>query len=108
MPHLLWYTHVEENPVGAVAGPGLRRFRGLCRAAQGFRSAGGCTENYSGSAGAAQGFRSVSLPQTTPRPVQQQTALIRRPSLSAQQVELAQQSQGLPVIRSMPIDFGDC
>ena len=50
----------------------------------------------------------MSLPQTAPRPSQQQTALIRRPSLVSQQVVAAQQAQGLPVIRSMPIDFGDC
>lgn len=50
----------------------------------------------------------MTAPQTTRSPKDQQTALIRRPSLTSQQVEAAQHFQDVPVVRCMPLNFGDC
>lgn len=50
----------------------------------------------------------MTAPQTTQKPHVQQTALVRRPSLADQQVQVAQQTQGVPVVRALPLDFGDC
>ncbi|MFC4453119.1 hypothetical protein [Deinococcus sonorensis] len=41
------------------------------------------------------------------RKAQPQTALTRSHSLAEQRMELARQQQTLPVVRALPIDFGD-